>query len=626
MAKSKPRNPFPWLISFFVVLLLMFSWLSRETMETISYSDFLDRVTKGDVKTVRISKELIVGELKTPESKGRTHFSAVRIEDPQLIPLLQKQQVSFTAEPEIPFWLKALAWAIPLFLIFRFWSFNLRRGLGESRGGLLGLTRSKAKLFVEKDISTTFQDVAGVDEAKEELREVVRFLENPERFSRLGGRIPKGILLVGPPGTGKTLMARAIAGEAKVPFLSINGSEFIEMFVGLGAARVRDLFQQARDLAPCILFIDEIDAVGKLRSGTIVTGGNEEKEQTLGQLLAEMDGFDSSQGVIILAATNRPEILDPALLRAGRFDRQVLIDNPDQRGRAQILNVHVKNIKLDPSVSIDNIAGLTPGFSGADLANLVNEAALFATRRNAETVSEHDFVNAIERIVAGLEKHSRVMHPDEKMRIAYHEMGHATASLTLGPSEKVHKVSIVPRGLGSLGYTIRRPTEDRYLLDEDQMIRKIAVLLAGRASETLFLNSCSTGAADDLVKATDLARSMVTRFGMSDPIGMVSLEDRDLAYLTPDWVSGSRIHISEETAKTIDHEVKNILERAFRLAVSELNSNRLFIEKGAQKLIQQETLDEKEILELWEQYSNKKASPTPFEIKMNQKIQSGQRS
>ncbi|MFM8270085.1 MAG: ATP-dependent zinc metalloprotease FtsH [Pseudomonadota bacterium] len=603
MAKTKQRSPLPYLVAFFVFLLFLNFLAFRENTETFSYSDFLARLQEGQVKDIRLSKEAILGTLKRPLANGKTHFSTVRLDDPQLISLLQKQQVSFTAEPEIPFWIKTLIWAVPVLLILRFWSSYLRRGFGEGRGGLLGLTRSKAKLFIEKDITTTFEDVAGVDEAKEELSEVVHFLENPEKFSRLGGRIPKGVLLVGPPGTGKTLMARAIAGEAKVPFLSINGSEFIEMFVGLGAARVRDLFQQARDLAPCILFIDEIDAVGKLRSGTFVTGGNEEKEQTLGQLLAEMDGFDSSQGVIILAATNRPEILDPALLRAGRFDRQVLIDNPDQRGRTQILKVHVKNIKLDPQISLEAIAGLTPGFSGADLANLVNEAALFATRRNGESVSEPDFVNAIERIVAGLEKHSRIMHPEEKTRVAYHEMGHATASLTLGPSEKVHKISIVPRGLGSLGYTIRRPTEDRYLLDEDQMIRKIAVLLAGRASETLFLHSTSTGAADDLVKATDLARSMVTRFGMSDPIGLASLEDRDSQFLNPEWVSRGRIAISEETAKTIDHEVKNILERSFRLAIKELNENRLFIEQGAKKLMQLETLDEKDILTLWQQCS-----------------------
>jgi len=606
MGKTKPRSPLPFLVGFFIILLFLNFWVVRENTEPISYSDFLERVQKGEVKDVRISKDNILGVLKNPGSNGKKSFTAVRVDDPQLIPLLQKQQVTFTAEPELPLWFKTLMWIVPIFLILRFWSSSLRRGFGEGRGGLLGLTRSKAKIYIEKEITTTFDDVAGVDEAKEELNEVVRFLENPERFSRLGGRIPKGVLLVGPPGTGKTLMARAIAGEAKVPFLSINGSEFIEMFVGLGAARVRDLFQQARDLAPCILFIDEIDAVGKLRAGTLVTGGNEEKEQTLGQLLAEMDGFDSSQGVIILAATNRPEILDPALLRAGRFDRQVLIDNPDQRGRAQILKVHVKNIKLDPSVSLDSIAGLTPGFSGADLANLVNEAALFATRRNAESVSEPDFVKAIERIVAGLEKHSRIIHPEEKRRIAFHEMGHATASLVLGPSEKVHKVSIVPRGLGSLGYTIRRPTEDRYLLDEDQMLRKIAVLLAGRAAEMLFLNSHSTGAADDLVKATDLARSMVTRFGMSEPIGMASLEDRDLSFLSPEMVTRGRIPISEETAKTVDHEVKNILEKSFRLAVKELSANRTFIERGAQKLIQQETLDEKDILELWDKYATKK--------------------
>lgn len=488
--------------------------------------------------------------------------------------------------------------------------------MGDGRGGLLGLTRSKARLFIEKDISTTFEDVAGIDEAKEELTEIVQFLENPKEFSQLGGRAPKGVLLVGPPGTGKTLLARAIAGQAKVPFLSINGSEFIEMFVGLGAARVRDLFQQARDLAPCILFIDEIDAVGKIRAGAIASGGTEEKEQTLGQLLAEMDGFDSSKGVIILAATNRPEILDPALLRAGRFDRQVLIGNPDQKGRAQILKVHVKNITLDTRVSLDTIASLTAGFSGADLANLVNEAALFATRRKGESVTESDFVKAIERIVAGLEHPSKIMHPEEKRRIAFHEMGHATASLTLGQSEKVHKVSIIPRGLGALGYTIRRPTEDRYLMDEEEMIRKIAVLLGGRAAEKIFLKSVSTGAADDLVKATDLARSMVTRFGMSDPIGLSSLEDKDLVFLESPFLGRNRPPYSEETAKQIDREVKNFLERGLRLAVNQLNHYQDFVRVGAERLIEKETLNEEDIAELWEELGLKVFGTTPYSEKV----------
>jgi len=599
--KRPAPHPLSYLIGFFIFLFILNIWISTRATESMSYSDFIKKVESNEIQQVRISKESILGELRTAAESGKKRFITTRIEDPSLLPLLKEQGIVFSAEPELPWWMKALLWIIPVFFILRFWGLSFRKGIGEARGGFLGMSRSKAKLFIEKDIKTTFDDVAGIDEAKEELKEIIRFLEDPQHFSKLGGRAPKGVMLVGPPGTGKTLLARAIAGEAKVPFLSINGSEFIEMFVGLGAARVRDLFQQARELAPCILFIDEIDAVGKIRSTGIPTGGNEEKEQTLGQLLAELDGFDSSKGVIILAATNRPEILDPALLRAGRFDRQVLIDKPDQRGRLQILEVHSKRIKLLEGTSLESIASLTPGFSGADLANLVNEAALQATRRKAEAVGESDFIYGIERIVAGLEHRSKVMHPEEKRRIAFHEMGHATVSLCLGPSEKVHKISIIPRGMGALGYTIRRPTEDRYLFDKTQLQKKIAVLLAGRASEVLFLTDPSTGATDDLVKATDLARSMVTRFGMSDSVGLSSLEDREMSFLKSDnWVSPLKGNFSEETAKTIDHEVKTILEKSYRLAVKELETHRDFIEEGAALLIQKETLDEKDILGLWE--------------------------
>ncbi|NBX93937.1 MAG: ATP-dependent zinc metalloprotease FtsH [Proteobacteria bacterium] len=596
------RNPLPFLVVVFVFFLALNFWLNRSFSDTLSYSDFLTYLQSESVKSLKVTKTMLVGELNAPLPSGKTHFTTVRMDDPQLVQVLKNHKLSFQAEPEAPLWMNVLFWSVPLFLLFRIGMFSFKRGMGDPRGGLLGLTRSKAKLYVEKDISTTFSDVAGVDEAKEELREMVSFLENPRQYSQLGGRAPKGILLVGPPGTGKTLLARAVAGEAKVPFLSINGSEFVEMFVGLGAARVRDLFQQSRELAPCILFIDEIDAIGKIRAGAIVSGGHEEKEQTLGQLLAEMDGFDSSQGVLILAATNRPEILDPALLRAGRFDRQVLVDNADQVGRHQILKVHSKKIKLDPEVKLERIAALTPGFSGADLANLVNEAALFATRRQGTSVTETDFEKAIERIIAGLEQKSKLIHPEEKKRIAFHEMGHATASITLGVGERLHKVSIIPRGIGALGYTIRRPTEDRYLMDQDQMLRKIAVLLGGRASERIFFDSVSTGAEDDLVKATELARSMVTRFGMSEPIGLVSLEDRESPFLPSTLGLRERMPFSQETAYLIDHEVKTLLEKGFRMAFKELNSHREFVEAGAKKLIEQETLEESELMSLWKTY------------------------
>jgi cell division protease FtsH len=471
------------------------------------------------------------------------------------------------------------------------------------QGGLLSFTKSKAKVYMEKAVKTTFADVAGIDEAKEELQEVVSFLREPQRYARLGGRIPKGVLLVGPPGTGKTLLARAIAGEANVPFFSINGSEFVEMFVGLGAARVRDLFEEAKKSAPCILFVDEIDALGKSRAiagGSI--GANDEKEQTLNQLLAEMDGFDPREGVILLAATNRPEILDPALLRAGRFDRQVLISLPDQRGRAEILKVHLQKIKADKNLDVGRVAALTPGFSGADLANIVNEAALVATRRGGDFVTEEDFSHAIERVVAGLEQKSRLISPEEKRRVAYHEIGHTTVALALGTSEKVHKVSIIPRGIGALGYTLRRPTEDRYLQDEDEILAKIAVLLAGRAAEKLIFGKVSTGAADDLSKATDLARAMVASYGMSERLGLAVYDIERPRFLSMMPGSESTRVVSEATARSIDQEVQRFLARAYELAQQAFNSNRDFVRIAAERLLAVETLDEAELSRLWQEF------------------------
>ena len=452
---------------------------------------------------------------------------------------------------------------------------------------------------MEKDVKTTFADVAGVDEAKGELREVVNFLKEPQRYAHLGGRIPKGVLLVGPPGTGKTLLARAIAGEADVPFFSINGSEFVEMFVGLGAARVRDLFEQTKTNAPCILFIDEIDALGKSRAlGLGSLGANDEKEQTLNQLLAEMDGFNPQEGVILLAATNRPEILDPALLRAGRFDRQVLIGLPDQAGRAQILAVHLKRIKVDEKLDVAKVAALTPGFSGADLANVVNEAALVATRRDAECVAEADFTQAIERIVAGLEQ-KRLMIPSEKKRVAYHEIGHAAVALALGTTEKVHKVSIIPRGIGSLGYTLRRPTEDRHLLDEGELMAKIAVLLGGRVVEKMILGMVSTGAADDLAKATDLAILMVTSYGMSERLGLAVYEVSRPKYLASFPTAEGTRRTSEATSRTIDAEVRRILDAAYTMAMQVIKDHLQFVHAAAERLLVVETLDETALLNLW---------------------------
>jgi cell division protease FtsH len=464
-------------------------------------------------------------------------------------------------------------------------------GLG---GGLMAIGKSKAKVYVETDTGVTFADVAGVDEAKQELQEVIDFLRNPEHYGRLGGRMPKGVLLVGPPGTGKTLIAKAVAGEAKVPFFSISGSEFVEMFVGVGAARVRDLFEQARLRAPAIVFIDELDAMGRSRMPGAMGGGNDEKEQTLNQLLVELDGFDTKSGVVLLAATNRPEILDPALLRAGRFDRQVLVDRPDKKGRIQILAVHLKKIIVGPDVAPEAVAALTPGFTGADLANLVNEAALLATRRDAAAVEMTDFNNAIERIIAGLERKNRILNPKEREIVAFHEMGHALVAMALPGSDPVHKVSIIPRGIGALGYTIQRPTEDRYVVTREELEARMAVLLGGRAAEWIVFHHLSTGASDDLRRVTDIARGMVTQYGMSTDLGHVTYERDQRGMLGGIAMPAERAY-AEVTAAVIDREVQAIAERAFHLAVSVLTERRAALEATARKLLAQETLDAAEI-------------------------------
>jgi len=459
----------------------------------------------------------------------------------------------------------------------------------------MNIGKSRAKVYVESQTGVTFADVAGVDEAKAELQEVVEFLRNPERYGRLGARVPKGILLVGPPGTGKTLLARAVAGEAGVSFFSISGSEFVEMFVGVGAARVRDLFEQARQKAPAIIFIDELDALGRAR-GTGLMGGHDEKEQTLNQLLSELDGFDPSIGLVLLAATNRPEILDPALLRAGRFDRQVLVDRPDKIGRLQILRVHAKKIRLAAGVELEQVAALTPGFSGADLANLINEAALLATRRGGEAVTLEDFTQAVERIVAGLEKRSRVLNENERRAVAYHEMGHALVAMSLPGSDPVHKISIIPRGIGALGYTIQRPTEDRFLMTRAELEDKMTVLLGGRAAEQVVFGHLSTGAADDLAKVTGIARSMALRYGMVEKLGYVSFDEERPNFL---GVPGSAPReYSEDTAREIDIAVRDIVHGAFERAVAILTRERDVLERGAKLLLEKETLAETELAEL----------------------------
>jgi cell division protease FtsH len=510
------------------VLLIHDLWVRSQSVAVIPYSRFHQLLEEKKVKEVLIDVDSIQGELKEPLQEapyqGRQRFVTTRV-SPELATSLEKYGVTFAGRVESP-WLHALlAWVVPVLLFAGAWMWLSRRfGSGGPGAGLMSIGKSKAKVYVETGVAVRFADVAGVDEAKAELEEVVSFLKDPKSYGRLGARMPKGVLLVGPPGTGKTLLARAVAGEAAVPFFSISGSEFVEMFVGVGAARVRDLFQQARLKAPCVIFIDELDALGRARGAYPGLGGHDEKEQTLNQLLAELDGFDPAVGIVLLGATNRPEVLDPALLRAGRFDRQVLVDRPDRIGRAQILAVHIKKVLLAPEVKVDDVAALTPGFTGADLANLINEAALVATRRGADQVSMSDFTAAIERIVAGLEKKNRLLNPKEREVVAHHEMGHALAAAAQPGCDPVHKISIIPRGIGALGYTIQRPTEDRYLMTREELEAKMAVLLGGRTAEEMVFGHLSTGAADDLSKVTDIARSMVTRYGMIPELGPLAYE------------------------------------------------------------------------------------------------------
>jgi cell division protease FtsH len=469
----------------------------------------------------------------------------------------------------------------------------------------MSVGKSKAKVYMETDTRVTFSDVAGVDEAKQELQEVVAFLKDPESYGRLGARMPRGILLVGAPGTGKTLLARAVAGESGVPFFSISGSEFVEMFVGVGAARVRDLFDQARQQAPCIIFIDELDALGRARNAQPFSGGMDEKEQTLNQLLVELDGFDSSTGIVLLSATNRPEILDPALLRAGRFDRQVLVDRPDRTGRTAILKVHAKKVALATELELEAVAALTPGFTGADLANLVNEAAIVATRRDAEAVTLEDFTAAVERIVAGLEKKNRLLIPRERKVVAYHEMGHALVALMCRHCDPVHKVSIIPRGVGALGYTMQRPTEDRFLMTREELQERMAVLLGGRAAEQLVFGHLSTGAADDLAKVTDIARSMVTRYGMVPELGHVSYESEPSTFLGGPTSPFRTRDYSDDTAREIDTAVRAMVQGAFDKALAILGEERDTLEEGARQLLDKETLGEAELQALYDEIEQK---------------------
>ena len=600
MPKDARFNLGYFLFAFLGLMLIQYVYTTTQQVATIPYSQFEQLLRDGKVAELGISDRFIRGKLKEP-LEGKSIFVTTRV-DPEFAQQLEKYNVRYTGQVESTFLRDLLSWVIPVLLFVGVWAYLGRRmaqGLGGP-GGLMAIGKSKAKIYVETDTGVTFQDVAGVDEAKDELREIVDFLKNPAEYSRLGGRMPKGVLLVGPPGTGKTLLAKAVAGEAKVPFFSISGSEFVEMFVGVGAARVRDLFEQARQKAPAIIFIDELDALGRARGMGPYAGGHDEKEQTLNQLLVELDGFDSRAGLVLLGATNRPEILDPALLRAGQFDRQVLVDRPDKKGRIQILQVHMKRTKLAQDVDPEKVAALTPGFTGADLANLVNEAALLATRRGADSVTMADFNNAIERIVAGLEKRNRLLNPREREIVAYHEMGHALVALALPGVDPVHKVSIIPRGVGALGYTIQRPTEDRFLMTRRELEDKMAVLLGGRSAELIVFGHLSTGAADDLRRVTDIARSMVTRYGMSERLGSVAYERDTRTFLQgPDLPLAPRERdFGEETGNAIDNEVRAIVDGALERTVKLLQDRREILERTAQRLLEKETLDEHELLDL----------------------------
>lgn len=583
-----------------VMLIQDFVIQSAQT-KTIPYSEFQQLVAQDEVADLIVGPTTIGGTLKNAKPNEPKQFKTYRV-PPDIADKLTAAKLSFSGEPPPGLLMSVLGWVLPSLGFLLLWMFMIRPMTGQGMGGMGGLMsvgKSRAKIYVETDTKVTFADVAGVDEAKDELREVVDFLKDPSVHSRLGARMPKGVLLVGPPGTGKTLLARAVAGEAGVPFFSISGSEFVEMFVGVGAARVRDLFEQARQRAPAIVFIDELDALGRARGSFMAGGGHDEKEQTLNQLLSELDGFDSTSGVVLLAATNRPEILDPALLRAGRFDRQVLVDRPDRKGRADILLVHLKKIQLAPAVSVDAIAALTPGFSGADLANLVNEAALLATRRSGENVTLEDFTQAIERIVAGLEKRNRLLNPHERDVVAHHEMGHALVAMSLPGVDPVQKVSIIPRGIAALGYTMQRPIEDRFLMDRAELVNRMTVLLGGRAAESLVYPDVSTGAGDDLSKATDIARAMAVRYGMDKTLGQVTYEPETSSLMeVPGGADWHARRYGEKTAEAIDSAVQVLIEDAFQRALAILRANRTLLDQSADKLLTQETFSAEELKEI----------------------------
>jgi len=598
-----PRSSALWYgLGLLLVLAVVNMYYMAPGGRQVAYSEFKTMVTSGQVAEVVIGDQTLRGTLKQTsgtapgnnDDKSRT-FVTTRVDDPKLAEQLQAQGVKFSGEAVNKWLPDLLGWVLPLVFIVVLWGFFFRR-MGGAEGGVMSFARSRAKIYADDEVKVKFSDVAGVDEAEDELKEIVEFLKTPKKYTNLGGKIPKGVLLVGPPGTGKTLLARAVAGEAHVPFFSLSGSEFVEMFVGVGAARIRDLFQQAEGKAPCIVFIDELDALGKTRVQSPM-GSHEEREQTLNQLLAEMDGFDSRKGVIIMAATNRPEVLDPALLRPGRFDRQVLVDKPDVKGRDAILRIHAKGVKTGPDVDLKVVAQRTAGFAGADLANLVNEAALLAARNDKTEVDMKDFESAIDRLIAGLEK-KRVMSTKEREIVAYHESGHAIVASVLPGLDPVHKISIVQRGFGALGYTMQLPLEDRYLLQKGDLLSQLAVLLGGRTAEEIALSDISTGAQNDLLRATDMARAMVTEFGMSEALGAVNYEGSKRPQFLNLGMGTERGLYSEPTAEKIDAEIKRIVTEAHEKARTILSSNREKLEKVTRRLLEVEVMEGDELRQL----------------------------
>ncbi|MBI2351305.1 MAG: ATP-dependent zinc metalloprotease FtsH [Deltaproteobacteria bacterium] len=610
MEKRQQEFSIWYFVAALILILIIQNLLQSPHVESLNYSQFKVLVKKGLVADLVIGEATIRGNLKgealseifPPEklkelgqdpkdAKKAYPFVTVKVSDPDLIAELEEAQVSFRGEVSANWLPTILSWVVPVVLFLFLWNYLFKR-MG-SGGSMMQVGKSRAKVYIEKKTGVTFADVEGIDEAKDELVEVVEFLKNPGKYQRLGGHIPKGVLLLGPPGTGKTLLARAVAGEAGVAFFSISGSDFVEMFVGVGAARVRDLFAQAVEHAPSIIFIDELDALGKARGMSVLTS-HDEREQTLNQLLAEMDGFESNQGVIIMAATNRPEILDPALLRPGRFDRQVLVDRPDIKGREKILRLHAKKIKLSPTVDLSVLAAKTPGFVGADLANIVNEAALLAARQGKDAVEMTDFDEAVERVIAGLQKKSRVMSPQEKKTVAYHESGHALVAELVPGADPVSKISIIPRGVAALGYTQQLPTEDRYLMTRSELLGRVSVLLGGRVAEEMVFGDVSSGAQNDLQRATEIARTMVTQFGMSEKLGLVSLEGPRTPLFLPIPTYAPKEY-SEETARLIDEEVKKIITQAHARVREILGSHRSALEELAKLLLEKEVVERPEL-------------------------------